>query len=497
MKQPKAVKGIKIAEPLIFEKSRRGRSGSSIPCEDFGPLESPIPDSMRRGELAALPDVGEPEVVRHFVRLSTLNYGVDSGLYPLGSCTMKYNPKINEVACSLPGFTHIHPYFPESFVQGALQLMYELEGYLAEISGMDGVTLQPAAGAHGEFAGIRVIRAALEKKGQKRRKVLVPDTAHGTNPASCTLNGFDSVEVKSGERGVLKAEDVARVMDSDVAALMVTNPNTLGLFEENIAAIAAVVHEKGGYMYADGANLNALMGMARPGDLGFDVIQFNLHKTFATPHGGGGPGSGPVGVKKDLVPFLPIPRIAKDGDLYRLVTDGPDSIGRVRAFMGNFLVMVRAYTYIRQLGGEGLKKATQMAVLNANYVLSRIRSTYHIPFDRTCMHECVATDQGLKKHGVTNVDVAKGLIDRGFHPPTVSFPINVHGALMIEPTETETVEEIDRFVAALNEIAEIAAANPQALHDAPTMTHVSRPDDAYAARYLLLTADMHEDGKAE
>jgi len=492
MKQPKPVLGIKIAEPLIFEKSRKGRSAASIPCEDFSTMPSPIPSDLLRGDLNALPDVSEPDVVRHFVRLSQFNYGVDTGMYPLGSCTMKYNPKINDVAAALPGFTGVHPYFPEQFVQGALEMMHDLELYLAEITGMAGVTLQPAAGAHGEFTGMRVIRAALEKRGEKRTKVLVPDTAHGTNPASCTLNGFESVEVKSGSRGVLTADDVARMMDENVAALMVTNPNTLGLFEEDIVRISRIVHGKGGYMYADGANLNALMGVARPGDMGFDVIQLNLHKTFSTPHGGGGPGSGPVGVAESLLPFLPIPRIVKEGDKFKLLWESKDSIGRVRAFMGNFLIMVRAYTYIRQLGAEGLKEASLAAVLNANYLRSKIRSVLDVPFDRTCMHECVATDQGLKKHGVSNVDLAKGLIDRGFHPPTISFPINVHGAIMIEPTETEAVEELDRFVEAVTEIVHVAETDPESLHNAPTMTHISRPDEAYAARHLLLTADMHE-----
>jgi glycine dehydrogenase subunit 2 len=494
MKESKAVRGLKIAEPLIFEKSRKGRSGFTPPPDRFvDDVVMGIPPELLRAELSGLPDVTEPEAVRHFVRLSQFNFGVDTGFYPLGSCTMKYNPKINEATAALPGFARLHPYTPEPFCQGALQLMYELEQYLAQISGMAGITLQPAAGAHGEFAGMRMIRAALEKRGDVRTKVLIPDTAHGTNPASCTLNGYQAVEVKSSARGVLTAADVEAVMDDQVAALMVTNPNTLGLFEEEIDSIARIVHDRGGYMYADGANLNALMGISRPGDMGFDVIQFNLHKTFSTPHGGGGPGSGPVGVCAELMPYLPIPRIEKDDKRYFLNVDCPESIGRVRAFYGNFLIMVRAYTYIRELGAEGLKRATEMAVLNANYLRTKLALTYDIPFDRTCMHECVATDAHLRKHKVSNVDVAKALIDRGFHPPTVSFPICVHGALMIEPTETESREEIDRFLAALEDISRVAHENPDELHDAPTMTYISRPDEANAARQLILTADMMED----
>ncbi len=491
MKESKAVRGLKIAEPLIFEKSRKGRSGFTPPPDRFAAdVETGIPESLLRPEMEGLPDVTEPEAVRHFVRLSQFNFGVDTGFYPLGSCTMKYNPKINEATASLPGFARLHPYSPEPFSQGALQLMYELEQFLGEISGMAGVTLQPAAGAHGEFTGMRMIRAALEQRGDVRTKVLIPDTAHGTNPASCTLNGYKAVELKSSARGVLTVDAVAEAMDDQVAALMVTNPNTLGLFEEEIAEIAAIVHERGGYMYADGANLNALMGIARPGDMGFDVIQFNLHKTFSTPHGGGGPGSGPVGVCEELLPFMPIPRIGKRGEQYFLDSDLPLTIGRVRAFYGNFLVMVRAYTYIRELGAEGLKRATEMAVLNANYLRCKLGKTYEIPFNRMCMHECVATDGHLKKHKVTNVDVAKGLIDRGFHPPTVSFPINVRGALMVEPTETESREEIDRFLAALEEISEVAATNPDVLHEAPQLTYICRPDESAAARQLILTADM-------
>lgn len=498
MKQSKAVRCFKITEPLIFEKSRAGRTGFSVPEEKFG-VALNLPDGLRRKSLEGLPELSEPQVVRHFTRLSQFNFGVDTGTYPLGSCTMKYNPKINEQVVRNSGFTHIHPYFPEKYLQGAMELMYELEQFLGSIAGMDGVSLQPAAGAHGEFAGMRIIRAALEKRGERRNKVLIPDTAHGTNPASCTVNGFESIEIKSGERGILTAEMVAKAMTPDVAGIMMTNPNTLGLFEEESARIAEVVHAAGGYMYCDGANLNALMGVTRPGDLGFDVMHYNLHKTFSTPHGGGGPGSGPVGVKGDLVRFLPKPRIVKQGNLFHFDCDNPDSIGRVRAFFGNFLVMVRAYAYIRELGAQGLLDSTQHAVLNANYVRTKLRGLYDIPFDRTCMHECVVTDHDLKKYHVANVDVAKGLIDRGFHPPTMSFPINVHGALMIEPTENETQEDLDALVEAMAEIVEVAQKDPVVLHSAPHLTHFSRPDEARAARELVLTADMvaDEGGSAE
>ncbi len=492
MKQSKAVSGLKIAEPLIFEKSRTGRNGFAVPRNEFSGVEDNLPDSMKRGEMTGLPEVSEPEAVRHFTRLSQFNFGVDTGLYPLGSCTMKYNPKINEAVASLSGFTSVHPYYPEEYVQGALKLMWELEQDLAEISGMEAVTLQPAAGAHGEFTGIRMIRALLERRGETRSKVLIPDTAHGTNPASCSLNDYQAVEVKSGADGVLTAAAVAEAMDEQVAALMVTNPNTLGLFEGEIAEIAEVVHAKGGFMYADGANLNALMGVARPGDMGFDVIQFNLHKTFSTPHGGGGPGSGPVGVKGDLVELLPNPRINRDENHRFTLSDSELSPGRVRAFFGNFLVMVKAYTYIRELGPEGLRRATDMAVLNANYILAKLKGHFDLPYDRPCMHECVFTDGKLNRKQVSNVDVAKALIDRGFHPPTVSFPICVQGALMIEPTETETLEALDRFIGAMQDIHTQGSNDPEGLKEAPAKTYISRPDEAWAARNLVLTADMVE-----
>jgi glycine cleavage system P protein (glycine dehydrogenase) subunit 2 len=489
MKQPKAVTGLKFSEPLIFDRSDPGRKGYSLPVKEDEVVVDDIPAHLRRATPPILPEVSEPEMVRHYVRLSQHNFAVDLGMYPLGSCTMKYNPKVNELVSRFSSFTEGHPYHPVEWNQGSLRLMYELEKMLAEISGMDAVTLQPAAGAHGEFTGLAVIKAALEKRGDKRKYVLIPDSAHGTNPASVTLNGYKVRPVKSGPDGFISAAEVEKVMDEDVAAFMMTNPNTVGLFEEECDCIAANVHEKGGFMYCDGANLNSLMGHAQPGKIGFDVIHFNLHKTFSTPHGGGGPGSGPVGVIKELEPFLPIPRIEKTAQGYRFSCEREDSIGRIKAFYGNFGVMVKAYTYIAEMGNEGLKSATELAVLNANYILARLRDHYHVPYDKACMHECVLSDQNLKKYGINNVDVAKGLIDRGFHPPTISFPIHVHGSLMIEPTETEPLENLDSFCDAMIEIAEIAKTDPENLHQAPHKTTVSRLDETTAARNPILTAD--------
>ena len=492
MSGTRAVTGIKYAEPLIFERSRPGRVGFSLNSRVDDGVCDDIPRSLLRKTPPALPEISEPEAVRHYVRLSMHNFAVDHGMYPLGSCTMKYNPKINEATCRYPGFTMGHPYHPEAWFQGSLALMWELERMLAEISGMDAVTLQPAAGAHGEFTGMRMIREALEARGDRRSHVLIPDSAHGTNPATVTLNGWDVRPVASGPDGFVRAADVEAAMDQDVAAFMMTNPNTVGLFEEECDCIARIVHDRGGFMYCDGANLNSLMGWARPGDLGYDVIQFNLHKTFSTPHGGGGPGSGPVGVKDVLEPHLPIPRVVKDEGGFRLDEDRPGSIGRVRAFFGNFGVMVRAYTYMLEMGGAGLKDATTLAVVNANYLLSRLQEHFHVPYPRRCMHECVLSDHDLQKHGVNNVDVAKGLIDRGFHPPTVSFPIHVHGSLMIEPTETETLETLDDFVDAMLEIATTARENPGALKEAPVMTTLSRMDDTLAARRPILNEDWEK-----
>ena len=484
-----ASRGLAYEEPLLFERSRPGRSGFSLP-----PLDVPEVDPVAllgaeavRDDLPDLPELSEVEVVRHFTRLSTWNAAVDLGLYPLGSCTMKYNPKLNERAARLPGFALCHPLQPEATAQGTLELMHRLEGFLAEVSGMDRVGLQPAAGAQGELAGIMMIRACHEHRGERRRQVLVPDSAHGTNPASAALNGYEVVAVPTGDDGVLHPEAVEAVMSDGVAALMITNPNTLGIFERHIAAICEIVHARGGFVYLDGANLNALLGMARPGDMGVDVMHFNLHKTFSTPHGGGGPGSGPVGVKDVLAPFLPAPVVERDADgSYRLDAERPLSIGRLHGGHGNVAMMVRAYAYIRSLGHEGLRRCAEMAVLNANYLLARLRSRYHVPFDQPVMHECILSDRHLDACGVTTLDVAKRLIDYGYHPPTIYFPLVVHGAIMIEPTESESLEGLDRFADALLAIEREAHEDPERVRGAPHHTRHRRLDETRAARKPVL-----------
>jgi glycine dehydrogenase subunit 2 len=395
---------------------------------------------------------------------------------------MKYNPKVNEDVARLPGFAGAHPYLPEELSQGALQMMFELERYLAEVSGMDAVTLQPAAGAQGELTGMLMIRAYLAAQGNPRQKVLVPDTAHGTNPASSSLCGYQVVQVKSNEHGILFPENIAEKMDDEVAALMITNPNTLGLFEENICEIIDIVHRHGGQIYCDGANLNALMGLTRIGDMGVDVLHFNLHKTFSTPHGGGGPGSGPVGVKPHLADHLPIPVVIKEGENYRFHYDRPKSIGKVRSFYGNFAILLRAYAYILSMGAEGLKRASLVALLNANYIRARLKEFYHLPYDFPCMHECVFSDRWQNKFGITALDIAKRLMDYGFHPPTIYFPLVVHGALMIEPTESEPKETLDQFIDVMIQIAKEAESNPDILREAPHQTKVSRLDEVLANR---------------
>jgi glycine dehydrogenase subunit 2 len=476
--------GLSHAEPLLFERSVPGRRGCSLP-RPFGDPEAAardIPAALLRARPAELPEVDEPTAVRHFTRLSTWNHGIDLGFYPLGSCTMKYNPRVNERLARLPGFVRLHPYTPPELAQGALALMHELARLLAEISGFARVCLQPAAGAHGELTGVKMIRAYHTALGRPRKKVLVPDTAHGTNPASSALAGYSVVEVPSGPDGILEPAAVADRLDEDVAAIMLTNPNTLGLFERHVAEIARLVHAQGGLVYSDGANLNSLMGIARPGDMGVDVMQFNLHKTFATPHGGGGPGSGPVGVCAALEPFLPVPLVEKRGERFELVEDRPQSIGRVKAFYGNFAVMLRAYAYIRELGASGLKQATEMAVLNANYVRAGLEGSYHLPYPARSLHEVVFSDKLLEDTGVTTMDVAKRLIDHGIHPPTVYFPLVVHGALMIEPTESESVQTLDEFISAMRAIAEEARRDPDAVRAAPTRTALGRLDEVRAAR---------------
>ena len=471
-------------EPLLFEHGGEGRQGYSLPRWDVEEVraDSVIPAPFLRREVEGFPQLSEVDVVRHFTRLSQWNYGVDSGFYPLGSCTMKYNPKVNEEIARWKGFASLHPYTPEELCQGVLQLMYEMEKILAEVTGMDRVSLQPAAGAQGELTGIMMVKACLEARGESRKKVLVPDTAHGTNCSTSTVVSFQMVEIKSNERGVISPEKVAELMDEEVAAVMVTNPNTLGLFEENLKKVAEIVHQKGGFVYNDGANLNALMGIVKLGDLGVDVVHINLHKTFATPHGGGGPGAGPVAIKKELAPFLPVPVIEKVGETYRFNHDYPRSIGKVKAFYGNFGVILKAYAYALSMGPEGLKRASEMAVLNANYLMKQLKGHYDLPYDRPCMHECVFTDRFQERFHVSTLDIAKRLIDYGFHPPTIYFPLVVKGALMMEPTETESKENIDQFVETMIEIAREAEENPDLLHQAPQRVKVRRLDEVLAAR---------------
>jgi glycine dehydrogenase subunit 2 len=487
-----ATRGIAWEEPLLFEKSRPGRVGYSLPASDVPDADpaAVLDPAWLRDDLPGFPELSEVDVVRHFTRLSTWNAAVDLGLYPLGSCTMKYNPKVNEALARLPGFAAVHPLQPAETAQGMLELMWQLERALAEVSGMDRVSLQPAAGAQGELAGIMMIRAYHAHRGEPRSFVLVPDSAHGTNPASAALNGFEVRSIPTGRDGVLRPDAVAAAMGPDVAALMITNPNTLGLFEEHIAELCEIVHAGGGLVYGDGANLNALLGIARPGDLGIDVMHFNLHKTFSTPHGGGGPGSGPVGVKNLLAPYLPVPMVRRlegsEGRGFALDYEFPRSIGRLHANLGNVGMFVRAFAYLRSLGPEGLRRCAEMAVLNANYLLARLRADWHVPYDRLVMHECVLSDRHLEPTGVTTLDVAKRLIDYGYHPPTVYFPLIVHGALMIEPTESESREGLDRFVAALAAIAEEAATDPERVRTAPHRTRHARLDETRAARRPVL-----------
>jgi len=470
---------------LIFEKSKSGRIGYTLPAlSQREKVTLNIPEKLLRSKEPELPEVSEVDVIRHFIHLSTLNYHIDKGFYPLGSCTMKYNPKVNDYAASLPGFTDIHPLQPEKTVQGALRLMKELEEYLAEISGMDAVSLQPAAGAHGEFTGIKIIRKYHETQGNPRKYVLIPDSAHGTNPASVTLSGYIAKTIKSNEKGLINLEELEANLNEEVAAFMITNPNTLGLFEVEIMKIADMVHSVGALMYLDGANMNAFIGQIRPGDTGFDVMHFNLHKTFSTPHGGGGPGSGPVGVKKFLEPYLPIPRIIEKNGKLALSYDFPHSIGKIHSFYGNFLVMIKAYTYIRMLGKEHIRRVSEDAVINANYLRVKLQEHYDLPYKSICMHEFVLSGKFLKKYGVRTLDVAKRLLDYGFHAPTIYFPLIVPEALMIEPTETESKETLDAFVEAMTKIKEEAINNPDILHGAPHNTPVRRLNEALAAKQL-------------
>lgn len=482
-------------QPLIFELSKPGRIGYSLPELDIpeASIEELIPNEYLRDKEPELPEVAELDIMRHYTALSNRNHGVDSGFYPLGSCTMKYNPKVNENVARMPGFAHIHPLQDEETVQGAMELMYDLQEHLKEITGMDEVTLQPAAGAHGEWTGLMMIRAFHEANGDtKRTKVIVPDSAHGTNPASATVAGFETITVKSDENGLVDLEDLKRVVGEDTAALMLTNPNTLGLFEENIIEMAKIVHDAGGKLYYDGANLNAVLSKARPGDMGFDVVHLNLHKTFTGPHGGGGPGSGPVGVKADLIPFLPKPVLVKRDGRYMFDYDRPQAIGRVKPFYGNFGINVRAYTYIRTMGPDGLKAVTEYAVLNANYMMRKLAPYYDLPYDRHCKHEFVLSGKRQKKLGVRTLDIAKRLLDFGYHPPTIYFPLNVEECIMIEPTETESKETLDAFIDAMIQIAKEAEENPEIVQEAPHTTVIKRLDETTAARKPILRYQKEE-----
>jgi len=471
-------------EDLLFEISSPGKIGYQLPKLDVPAVEpaDALGEENVRKEIEGFPEISEVEALRHFTRLSTHNYAIDHGLYPLGSCTMKYNPRINEAVAALEGLTSAHPYQPDALSQGALVILGALETALAEICGMDAVTLQPAAGAHGELTGILLIRAALESRGNPRKKILIPDSAHGTNPATAATAGYAIENIQSNDRGMVDIAALARLVDEDVAALMVTNPNTLGVFEQNIVEAARILHSAGALLYMDGANMNALAGISRPGDFGVDVMHLNLHKTFSTPHGGGGPGSGPVAVKKHLEPFLPVPRLKHAGDAWTWDYDRPQSIGRVRAFYGNFGVLVRALAYIMAHGGEGLRRASLDAILNANYIRKKLEPHYELPHEAPVMHECVFSDERQALRGVHTGDIAKRLIDYGFHPYTVSFPLIVHGAMMIEPTETENKREIDLFIDALISIAEEAEKDPDLVKTAPHSTRITRVDEVAAAR---------------
>ncbi len=482
----------KWEEPLVFELSHEGRVGYVLP-EPIEDIKVRIPETLKRKSRLDLPELSEPEVVKHYTRLSEMNYGVDSGIYPLGSCTMKYNPKINEEIAAHPGVTYVHPYQDEKTVQGNLRIMWELERWLKEITGMDRFTLQPAAGANGEFTGVSIIRAYhLDRGNTGRNEMLVPDSAHGTNPASAAMAGFKVVEIPSNENGTVDLEALEDAVGERTAGLMLTNPNTLGIFEDEILEIAKVVHRAGGILYYDGANINAVLGKIRPGDMGFDVVHLNLHKTFSTPHGGGGPGSGPVGVKEFLKDYLPVPLVAYDeeNDRYYLDYDVPKSIGKVKELYGNFAVMVRALTYLKIMGRNGLREASEVAVLNANYITQKLKGTkgYELPHRELRKHETVFSAEPMKKEtGVTALDVSKRLLDFGLHAPTIYFPLIVHEALMIEPTETVSREELDAYVEALRKISEEAYSNPEIVKSAPHSTAIRRVDDVLAVRKPITT----------
>jgi glycine dehydrogenase subunit 2 len=473
---------------LIFDESSRGRRGIDLrggEASERRALEI-LGDELCRVDIEGFPELSEPQVLRHYLRLSQLNFGQALNFYPLGSCTMKYNPVVNDELAALPGFSAIHPATPAHLAQGALEIMVRMERAIAEITGMDAASLHPAAGAQGELAGLLIVRAREQKRGRVRSKVIIPDTAHGTNPASCALAGFEVVVARSSKRGYLEAQEISRLLDDDVAALMVTNPNTMGIFEPEMQEIAALLHQHEALLYMDGANMNALLGVAKPGDMGADIVQLNLHKTFSTPHGGGGPGAGPIAVVQHLEPFLPVPRIVQCDECWDFDYARPDSIGRLRAFHANFAMVVRAYAYILALGCDGLEQASRVAILNANYVRKRLEGYYPSASNEPTMHECVLTHDLEERAHVSTLDIAKRLLDFGIHPPTIYFPLVVHGALMIEPTETESLETLDRFVAAMAEIYNESLSNPETVKTAPHTLALSRVDEVTAARHPVL-----------
>ena len=479
----------------IFEKSIPGRKGYTLPKNEINlKIENYLPEKFIRKEEIRLPQVSELDMMRHFIELSGKNHCIEKGFYPLGSCTMKYNPKINETLVRNPGFSQIHPFQSEKTVQGALEILYELQKDLAEISGFEQVSLQPTAGAHGEFTGLKIIRAYhLHKGNTHKKKIILPDSAHGTNPASATMNGFEIVEIKSNEKGEVDIEALRKAVDENTAGFMLTNPNTLGIFESQIEEISKIIHSVDGLMYMDGANFNAILGIVKPGEIGFDIMHYNLHKTFSTPHGGGGPGSGPVGVREDLVKFLPVPLVAKKENQYYLdYGNAETSIGKIHAFYGNFAVCVRAYIYIKMLGIKGIKRISENAVINANYIMKKLENYYEIPYkDNYCMHEFVASGNWQKaKYGIKTLDIAKRILDKGYHAPTIYFPLIVHEAIMIEPTETESKETLDEFISAMIEIAKECEENPEVVKSAPNNTPVKRVDDTYAVRNLNVKFDI-------
>jgi glycine dehydrogenase subunit 2 len=476
--------------PLLFERSQSGRRAGHVP--DYGLPKAELPQELRRSRLPRLPELAEPELVRHITALADRTFGIDTGFYPLGSCTMKHNPRVNERVGRLPGFRDLHPLQEDEGAQGALELMWRLQEMLAEIAGLPAVTLQPAAGSQGELTGLMLMRAYFDDRGEDRDTIITPDTAHGTNPASVTMAGYKLEKVETDARGNLDLENLRTKVNERTAGLMLTNPSTLGLFDEGIEQVARIFHDAGALLYYDGANLNAVVGISRPGDMGFDIVHYNLHKTFSQPHGGGGPGGGPVAVRESIEPFLPAPRVVRDVDTYRLDFDVPKSIGRVRGFAGPFGVFVRSYAFMRAYG-PGLKEMSEVAVLNANYVLAGLRDVYELPYDRHCMHEFVLSARSLKReHGVSALDVAKRLMDYGIHPPTIYFPLVVPEALMVEPTETEPKERLDHFVEAMKRIAEEAASSPEVLHEAPHARPVRRLDEVRAAKQPVVRYDFGE-----